>query len=155
MSKWEADCTRQFNPEDWDMMLDNLHKCTKSFAIREAGLKFLTMWYYAPFKLQAIFPGTSGLCVYGCPLLGSYKHIFWDCEQLSLVWSKIHAIASAISDTLLKITIQTCVIGTPIPGILRKEGRLIHAICVCRQYGPLLYTGNPQWFPYLKFWISC
>lgn len=52
-------------------MLDKLCKYTKSLEIRETAFKVLTRWYRTPSELQPIFPGTSGLCFHGCPIIGN------------------------------------------------------------------------------------
>lgn len=87
MIKWETDCTTQYSPEDWDVMLDNLPKCTTFLAVRGTAFKLLARWYYTPSK--PVYLGVSEKCFHGCLLKGSLKHIFWDCEQLFPVLRKI------------------------------------------------------------------
>lgn len=129
-SKWETDCNEKFTPEDWGTMLQNLRKATKSLAVREMAYKVLTRWYYTPSRPQMMFPGTSGLCFRGCQLPGTFRHIFWNCRLLSLVWKGVTAVVSAIAGTPLQLTVSMVLLGATIPGILRKEECLIHTICI-------------------------
>lgn len=105
-SKWETDCNEKFTPEDWGTMLQNLRKATKSLTVRETAYKVLTRWYYTPSRPQMMFPGTSGLCFRGCQLPGTFRHIFWNCRLLSLVWKGVTAVVSAIAGTPLQLTVS-------------------------------------------------
>lgn len=98
--------------------------CINALAIIETTLKILTRWYYTPSKLQAIFPRTSGLGFCTRPLIGSFKHTYWESGQLSSVWSKVSSIASAISVLYINV-LSWC----PNSRCLKEE-RLTHTICV-------------------------
>lgn len=45
---WEEETDQESSPEDWLDMISNLHKCTKSMAVKETVVKLHTRWYYTP-----------------------------------------------------------------------------------------------------------
>lgn len=66
-SKWETDCDEQFAPEDWDTMLDNLHKCTKLLAVREMAYKVFDQMVLYSFQTPSHLPGNVWTMFQGMP----------------------------------------------------------------------------------------
>ncbi|CAI9610930.1 unnamed protein product, partial [Staurois parvus] len=81
--KWEEDSGTTFSDEDWDSMVDNICKSSRSLSVHETAVKVLTRWYYTPSRLHILFPQTSPLFsglwpyrLFGAYILGLPIYIF-------------------------------------------------------------------------------
>lgn len=67
MLGWEAE-----TGQVWSDRITNIHKCTKSVAVKETVVKLHMRWYYTPSKLHKFFPAISENCFRGCPEKGTH-----------------------------------------------------------------------------------
>lgn len=58
----------------------NMHKCTRSVAIKETVVKLHTRWYYTPFRIHGIHPTIPDTCFRDCGERGTLLHTFWRCK---------------------------------------------------------------------------
>lgn len=86
MVAWEAETSQEIPVEDWQDMIDKMHKCTRSISIKETVLKLHTRWYYTPDCLHRIYPQVPGTCFRGCQDRGMLLHTFWSCKALDSIW---------------------------------------------------------------------
>lgn len=126
MLSWEREIGQTFEPPDWEEMLDNMFRNTRSHSIPKTAVKLHTRWYVTPVKLHSIYPVVSPRCFRGCAELGSLTHIFWSCTHLVPMWQKATSKTSTIAGRLITLTVQICLCFTPIPDIPAPCEKLIH-----------------------------
>lgn len=88
MLSWERETGFTFVPPEWEEMLTNLFKNTRSHSICETAVKLHTRWYMTPTRIHLIYSAVSPLCFCGCNKLGSLTHTFWSCKLLKPIWQK-------------------------------------------------------------------
>lgn len=52
MLQWEIDLDQSFSLSDWNTMIQNLLKCTRSILVRETAIKLHTRWYLTPYRIN-------------------------------------------------------------------------------------------------------
>lgn len=92
---WEEDTGSTWNASEWYQVSK---RSFKGISLIEASLKVLTRWYYVPFRLALIYPGTLALCFRGCELEGSMIHIWWTCPRIRSFWWKIFRTISSLAE---------------------------------------------------------
>lgn len=70
MLGWEAETGHQHPVEDWL----NMHKCTRSVAIKETVVKLYTRWYYTPVKIHRMCPSIPDIYFRGCGYIVTYSY---------------------------------------------------------------------------------
>lgn len=135
--------------EEWSDRISNMHKCTKSVAMKETVVKLHTRWYYTPSKLLKFFPTVSKNCFRGCPEKGIHLHIFWSCITLGDLWQKV---ASKVTGVLTNLTHQMCLFFAEIHGASPPEQKLDHTLFSAVHWTISLFWRTPgvPWDQVLK-----
>lgn len=94
MVGWEVETAQEFPEEDWQDMINNMHKCTRSISIKETVLKLHTRWYYTLDRLHGIYPLVPDTCFRGCRDRGTLLHTFWICKALGPIWQKTASLSN-------------------------------------------------------------
>lgn len=136
-----------FSPPEWEEMLENMYKNTKSLSIHETAIKLHTRWYLTPAKPHTIYPAVSP----HCPETGFLLHIFWSCKYLQPVWQQAATRASTIAGHLLTLTLQMCIFFTSIPDIPVPCQKLIHTLFMVIHWAIHWVTGL-IWCSYSVSW---
>lgn len=144
MVAWEVEMAQEVPDGDWQDMINNMHKCTRSVSIKETVLKLHTRWYYTPERLHRIYPLVSGTCFRGCQDRGTLLHTFWSCKALDTVWNKTTSLIRLLSGISLTLTCQMCLLFAALPGVPLPLQKLIHTLFSAVQWAIALNWKRPR-----------
>lgn len=143
-SQWEHDLALDQNTIDWDRGWTNICKSSKSLSIKETAIKLMTRWYYTPTRIQKIYPQSSPQCFRGCTQLGTYLHIFWECEKLQPTWTEVLKLIDRLVGNPINLTFQHCILFQDVPKITKPQLRLVHSICIATLWCIALHWKSPS-----------
>lgn len=108
MLGWEARVDQEIPVEDWYDMVSNMHKWTRSIAIKETIVQLHTRWYYTPYRLHRIYPLFPNTCFRGCRDRGTLLHMVWNCTVLKPLWQRTSSLLLQITGVPVTLTYQMC-----------------------------------------------
>lgn len=128
MTRWETDWGTEFSSEEWLDMLQNMHKCTRSIAMKETVVKLHTRWYLSPDRVHKFYPGVPGTCFRGCQSSGTLLHTFWSCPHLQHIWNQAASRVAQITGSMITLTAPICLLFTPIPELPPPTQKLVNIL---------------------------
>ena len=113
---WSGDLGKEISEAEWQKAFFYIHKSSVSSYAREKNYKVLSRWYRVPTTLRIMFPSAPDSCWRCNSAIGTYRHIWWDCEVIRPFWNQIFQIYSDLYDKPLlpspTIALLSILLGT-------------------------------------------
>lgn len=128
MQGWETETGQEHSTEDWLDMVSNMHKCTRSVAIKETVVMLHTRWYYTPVRIHRSYPSIPDTCFRGCGERGTLLHTFWRFTALRSLWQQTSVKVLQITGMLITLSYQMCILFSDLPEVSPPCQTLTHAL---------------------------
>lgn len=90
MVKWAQDLQEPLPLDQWEKTWKTRLKHTVCVELKENYYKMQNQWYLTPAKIANIYKNSSPLCWRCEKAVGSFLHMWWNCEYAKKYWSQIH-----------------------------------------------------------------
>ena len=126
---WSGDLETSISEADWQKAFYYTHKSSISSYVREKNYKVLSRWYRVPSALRIMFPSTPDSCWRCNSAVGTYLHIWWDCEAIRPFWNQIFKIYSDIYSKPL-LPSPTVALLSILPGTFKFQKHTLLRFCL-------------------------
>ena len=67
----------------------NMKRCSTSLITRERQIKTITIYLLTHVRTAVIEKDTNNKCWQGCGEKGTFRHCWWDCKLMKLLWKMV------------------------------------------------------------------
>ncbi|KAG8137321.1 hypothetical protein E2320_004571, partial [Naja naja] len=94
----------EINDNDWKNIWNRRVYKNMSVRVKENGCKVIRRWYLTPRKLNQIGVKYTNVCWRCKKKVGTYKHMWWDCDSAQKIWDMVFREISALLNVNLDMS---------------------------------------------------